>query len=188
MTRNVTRQELVEEIKKVITCSAVSIDVETEVKMNKTGNPYFGATKRNTVAGLIGFDYENSVNNQLGREEKALDFIQQQHKWARPTDSRNLLTNQDETKLYLRLKVQSAGEPTFYFKGDIINKALLTPFMPEHRKPHTQDNLDKEVVVRTYGITNIISMKLLGDELIVAEHIIDAEVIRERETREVETV
>ena len=167
MKKFITKNELVEAIKVVKGSSAVSVEVETEVDMRKTGNQYMGAVKLNTVAGLIGFDYENGVNNLLGKEDKPMEFKAQAHKWALPTDSKNLLTNKDGNKLYLRIKVQSAGSPEFFFNGARIEKALLQPFMPEHKKPSTQAALDGEYVVRTYAIDSIRSMKLLGDELVV---------------------
>lgn len=187
MSRNVTKTQLVNEIRKVITSTAISIDVETEVRMRKTDNPYFGATKRNRVAGLIGFDYENSVNNQLGREEKTMDFVAQEHKWAKPTDSRNLLTNEASTKLYLRLKVQSASHPVYSFNGREISKDLLVPFIPITKKPNTQANLDKEIIVRTYDMDNIKSVRMLGDEFVVTHTITEAETTPTELTRETQT-
>lgn len=167
MKKFVTKSELIETIKVVKGSSAVSIEVETEVDMRKTGNPYVGAVKLNTVAGLIGFDYENGVNNLLGKEDKPMEFKAMAHKWALPTDSKNLLTNKDGSKLYLRIKVQSAGSPEFFFNGARIEKALFAPFMPEHKKPATQAALDGEYVVRTYAIDSIRAMKILGDELVI---------------------
>lgn len=165
MKKFVTKSELVETVKTVKGSSAISVEVETEVDMRKTGNPYIGAIKLNTVAGLIGFDYETGVNNLLGKEDKPMEFKAQAHKWAVPTDSKNLVANKDGTKLYLRIKVQSAGTPTFFFNGEKIEKALLAPFIPEHKKPATQAALDGEYVVRTYALDSIRSMKILGDEL-----------------------
>lgn len=188
MKKFVTPNELVEAIKVVKGSSAVSVEVETEVDMRKTGNPYVGAIKLNTVAGLIGFDYETGVNNALGKEDKPLDFVAQAHKWAFPTDSKNLLTNKDGSKLYLRIKVQSAGNPEFFFNGARIDKALLVPFMPVHKKPATQANLNNEYVVRTYGIDSIRSMKLLGNELVVADRMAIATVTEPTPATEPATV
>lgn len=169
MQKYVTRQELVEVIKSVKGSTFVSYVAETEVDMNKTGNPFYGATKVNTVAAQIGFDYEVAVNNQLGREDKPLDFVQQAHKWAVATDSRNLVMNEALTKLYLRAKVMSAATPMYFFDGQPVSKETIAPWLKPHRKPNTQSNLVKEVPVRNVTMSNIYSMKLLGDEYIVTE-------------------
>jgi len=158
MSRNVTKTQLVNEIRKVITSTAISIDVETEVRMRKTDNPYFGATKRNRVAGLIGFDYENSVNNQLGREEKTMDFVAQEHKWAKPTDSRNLLTNEASTKLYLRLKVQSTGHPVYSFNGREISKA--TPKSPILKRIWIRKSSCEPMTWRISRVSECLAMNL----------------------------
>ena len=185
----VTVDELQKVIESVITSTNVSARVVTECDMNKTDNPFYGATKENTVAGNIGFDYECIVNNQLGREDKPLDFAPQTHKWAIPMENgcKNLVQNRDRSKTYLRIKVQSAGEPTYSFNGTPIAKETITPYLKPHRKPHTQDGVEQEIVVRMYALSNVLSMKILGNELIVGEHIANAERVR-IETREVEPV
>ncbi len=188
MQKIVTRDELQEVIESVITNTNVSARVVTECDMNKTDNPFYGATKENIVAGNIGFDYECAVNNQLGREDKPLDFVPQAHKWAVPMENgcKNLVQNRERSKTYLRIKVQSAGEPTYYFKGSPINKETIAPYLKPHKKPHTQEGVDKEIVVRMYALSNVLSMKILGNELIVGEHIANAE--RVAQVTEVEPV
>ena len=70
----VSREKLAETIKTVTGSTIVKFIAETEVRMNKTGNPYLGATKVATVHGSLGWNYENVVNNQKGREDKVLDL------------------------------------------------------------------------------------------------------------------
>ena len=181
MKKYVTQAEVVEVIKSVKTSTMVTIEAETEPIKVKS-NPYYGAKKRNTTNGQIGFYYKNAVNNQLGKEDKAMDFVPQMAKWQKPTDSRNLVTNADGTKLYLYIRCLSSGEPTFSFKGEEISKDLIAPFLPEHKTPHTQENLDKEVVVRTFALDNILNIKMLGDEYCIVENLTDTE--RTRVTQE----
>lgn len=173
MQKVVTQNQLQEVIESVKTNTFVSIHVETEVDMNKTNNPYYGATKENVVAGQIGFDYETNVNNQLGREDKQLNFKAQIHKWAIPMENgcKNLVQNKDRSKTYLRMKVISAGEPTYKFEGQEVSKEEIAPYLKPHSKPKTQEGLDKEIVVRMYNLINILGMKILGDELMVGETI-----------------
>jgi len=178
MNRVVSREEMQQVIETVKGSSAISVYAETVVDMNKTGNPYFGAVKRNWIAGLIGFDYGNSVNNQLGREEKDLDFTPQAHKWAIMPENgcRNLRQNKDRSKTYLWLKVQSAETPTYWLGGNEISKDEIAPYLKAHVKPHTQDNVAKEIVPRTYDLANILVMRILGDELTVGETITESQV------------
>lgn len=168
----VTLPELQKIIESVKTSTFISVHVETEVDMNKTDNPFYGATKENRVAGQIGFDYENAVNNQLGREDKPLEFTAQSHKWAIPMENgcKNLVQNKDRSKTYLRIKVTSSAEPTYKFNGQEIPKETIQPYLKPHKKPNTQEN-DKEIIVRMYCLTNILGMKILGNELVIGETI-----------------
>ena len=177
MNKVVSQEEMRQVIESVKGTSAVSIYAETVVDMNKTGNPYFGAVKRNWIAGLIGFDYGNSVNNQLGREDKELDFTPQAHKWAIMPENgcRSLRQNKDRSKTYLWLKVQSAETPTYYLNGHEISKDEIAPYLKAHVKPHTQDGLNKEIVPRTYDLANILVINILGDILTVGEIITEAQ-------------
>ena len=185
MKKYVTQQEVVEVIKSVKTANAITIEAETEPIKVKS-NPYYGVKKRNTTNGQIGFYYKNAVNNQLAKEDKEMDFVPQMAKWQKPTDSRNLVTNADGTRLYLYIRCLSSGEPTFFFKGEEISRDLIAPFLPEHKTPHTQENLDKEVVVRTFAIDNILNIKMLGDEYCIVENLSAAE--RTQATQEQQAV
>jgi hypothetical protein len=155
--------------------TAVSVYAETECDMNKTGNPFYGATKKNWIAGIIGFDYGNSVNNQLGREGQETDFIPQPHKWAILPENgcRCLRQNKDRSKTYLWIKVQSSETPTYHFEGKEVSKETIAPFLKEHSKPHTQANVEKEIVARTVALANILAIKIKGEEYVIAENVAD---------------
>lgn len=174
MTRYVSKEEIVEVIKSVKTSTMITLEAETEIKVPKS-NPYNGATKRNTINGQIGFYYGNAVNNELGREDKAMDFRPQMAKWQKPTDSRNLVTNAEGTKLYVYIRVLSSGTPQYFMQGDEVSRETIAPYLPEHKTPHTQENLDKEVVVRCFSLENILSIKMLKDEYRLVEHLTEQE-------------
>jgi len=185
MPEYVTKEEIVELIKSVKTSTMITIDAETEIKVPKS-NPFRGATKRNTINGQIGFYYGNAVNNELGREDKPMDFRPQVAKWQKPTDSRNLVTNADGSKLYVFIRVLSSGTPRYFMEGQEVSKETIAPYLPEHRTPHTQENLDKEVVVRSFALDNILGVKMLGNEFVISKTVIEqerevAEIVREHE-------
>ena len=167
----ITKNSMQEMIETVRGTSAVNIYAETPCDMNKTGNPFFGATKKNWIAGLIGFDYENSVNNQLGREGQETDFRAQSHKWAVLPENgcRSLRQNKDRTKTYLWIKVQSFETPTYHFNGQEISKETLAPYLKEHSKPNTQANVEKEIVARTFDLSNILAIIMKGEEYVISE-------------------
>ena len=153
----VTTNELQEEIGKVA-CSAISIDIESEPRMRKTGNPFMGVTKSVTLNGLLGSKYSNIVNNQLGREDKNLDFQAQRPAWFEYlTDSKVLGTNRNKPMetIYLAMKVQGSSTPIYRLNGQDIPVQDLREFLYDSTKPHTQSNLDTEVVWRTVKLSSI---------------------------------
>ena len=177
----VSQEELTTEIRKVKTQTAVSFIAETPASLRSMAKtaPYMGAVKTNKIVGMMGFDYEVSVNNQLGREDKSLDFkAQGRRNDIRNTDCPSLKIHANGT-LYIWVKVTSAETPTYTYNGNDVTEAIK-PYLKDHNKPRTQDNIDKEVVGRTYKVANIISMKMMGEEYAVTEHL----TTQERETVE----
>lgn len=168
--KQVTVSQIVDVVKSVKSSTMLSFTAETPADMNKTGNPYFGTIKKNIVAGQVGFFYDNAVNNQLGREEKEMDFEAQKPVWAVGLpDTRNLVTNKAGSKYYLYVKIQSAGTPQFFFNGQEIPVETIKPYLKPHTKPHSQDDLSKEVCVRMYGLENIRQINMLGEEYVIVE-------------------
>lgn len=161
--KTISKIELIEKINSIKGASMVSIDIVSEPRMRKTDNPYLGATKSVTLSGVINFNYENSVNNQLERENKERDFESQSRSWG--THEGNLITHKGE--YYLSIKVQNSSQPVYIYEGHQLEKAAVEPFLYESRKPHTQENVEKEIVVRDVKISNIKSFRAFGDEYLV---------------------
>lgn len=141
----------------------ISVDIETDPRMTKSNNPYVGAIKRVTLNGVINFDYTNSVNNQLQREGKDTDFVSKPRVWG--TWDGNLITHNGE--YYLNMKVDSSSDSIYVFNGTAIDSTLVKPFLPKSSKPHTQAELDKEVVVRDVKFDSIKKIRAFGEEYVI---------------------
>jgi hypothetical protein len=131
--------------------------------MRKTNNPYVGATKTVSLSGVLNFDYENSVNRQLEREGKEANFESQGRSWGQREG--NLIEHNGN--YYLQIKVQGTSDSVFRYNGVEIEKAVLEPFLQESSKPHTQEALEKEVVVRDVKLENVRAIRIAGEELLV---------------------
>lgn len=161
--KQITKQELIERINNVKGTTIVSIDIESEPRMRKTDNPYIGATKSVTLSGVVNFSYENAVNNQLEREDKERNFKSQERAWG--TYDGNWITHKGSH--YLQIKVQASSDPIYMFDGNEIDKNTIKDFLYESKKAHTQEELDKEVVIRDVKIDNIKKIRAFGDEYII---------------------
>lgn len=166
-------------------CHAVSVDTVTIPSMRKTGNPYVGAVKVQTMNGLIGFDYANAVNNQLAREDNdnAFEFVPHTRKWGVLMDNRNMVEHKG--KYYLQMKVQSlSGKPRYMMDGQEIDSALVKPFLQEKSKVGTQAavGIEKEVIVRDVELGNIRAIRMDGEEYVIGETVkaeVEAEAVKE---------
>ena len=151
----------------VQTAIPVSIElVSKPTNMRVTTNPFKDAVKCVTISGMIGMSYSNGVNNQLGREDKDMDFEVQRPVWMKPAGN-NLGTNSAGDRFYVPVKVQSSSTPV-YLLDDIDVTVEVQPFLRKASKPKTQAKLDKEVVWRTPALDNIHKIRMLG-----AEHTIE---------------
>tara|TARA_R110000824_G_scaffold53445_6_gene147994 strand:+ start:1502 stop:1999 length:498 start_codon:yes stop_codon:yes gene_type:complete len=148
----------------ILTAIPISLDLITKGRLLKTNNPYPNAMKLVTVSGMIGADYGNVANNQLGREGKDLDFFAQDHLWMVRAE-RNLgkNKNKDDGKRYLPMKVQSASKAVYLDNGIDVTDAIQA-FIRKTSAPKTQANLDTKVIWRTPEIASIHKARLLGAE------------------------
>ena len=99
----------------------------------------------------------------MAREGKETTFESQGRAWGEREN--NLITHKGN--YYVQIKVQGSSDPVFRFDGVEIGKDKLEPFLQESHKPHTQEALEKEVVVRDVNLDNIKAIRIAGEELLV---------------------
>lgn len=160
-----TLKETIEGIKTAVPVSIELISTPSKSSMRITNNPYRYAKKIVTINGMIGMSYGNGVNNQLGREDKPMDFEAQKPLWMEH-HGRNLGRNKAGDRYYLPIKVQSSTQPVYLCDGiDVTDK--VQPFLRKSSKPHTQAGLDNEVVWRIPALDNIHKIRMLGGEFTI---------------------
>ncbi len=112
----------------------------------------------------IGFDYENSVNNQKSREEQEMDFVSAPRQWGKRVD---LKTVEHNGNTYLSMNVQKTFDVK-YMAGDLeIQKESIKDFIPAKSHSKTQGT-DKEIIYRDVLINNIKQIKMFGETYIVS--------------------
>jgi len=178
MTKYVTQAELVEAVKNTVGATTgstiVYADTETVPKLaGGKSNPYVGAVKRSVgIKFILGFDYENSVNNKLAKEGKEKTFeAQGRTNGLKFVDHRCILVNADETETYFWAKVEKGGECSYFFKGKPIDKALLNIYVAPPSKTQAAAGIEKgnEVVARSYKFSSILALRMNGEEYRVVE-------------------
>lgn len=146
---------------------AISIDAVTVPTLLKTGNPFNdNILKHCTMSGLIGFDYENSVNNQDKREGGEGNRVAQPRKWGVLSDDRLFVLHKGKT--YLQMKVQSSSLPVYTdLQGNEIPYESVKPFVPVKKASSTQEGIEKEVIVRDVNMENVKSMRFIGQDYVI---------------------
>jgi hypothetical protein len=137
----------------------VTLYTETEPKLKKA-NPYVGVVKRSKVNGVVGFIYQNSVNNQRGREGKESNFEAEPRKWGVRINGTPIVEHKG--KKYLEVKVERYLDSEYYHGKTKLNVDDIKPYMYAKKKPANQ-GLEKVVQVRDFNIDNIKSVKYAGD-------------------------
>lgn len=147
----------------------VTLVARTVPPMRKTGNPLAGdVVKVSRVNAIIGFLYENSVNNQRLREqgEDAPLFESHPRKWGRRVLPSPLVEHTDKKGnfiRYLEVKVQkSLGyEYRSISTGTPIPDAEVECYLPKKVEGARQE-VENPVILRDYDLRNILEIRMLG--------------------------
>mgnify|MGYP000944913745 CR=1 FL=1 len=163
-TKKITKNQLVEMlINWNFGAQPVSIQYITEPKLNKEGKQIFGnVTNFANVGGMVGYCYENSVNNQLEREQKEKDFVSKPL-WNGKGKRINLAisTHVEKGTFYLTYKAQQTFK-SFHFDANmnLIPYSALKPYFPDAKPKNQGVEAGNEVHHREISIENIKRLKL----------------------------
>lgn len=157
-TVKITRNQFIEMLKTWNHgAQPVSLQYVTEPKLTKDGQNRFGSvTKIANVGGMVGYVYENSVNNQLERENKEREFVSQPlWKGAGKRISTALSTHVTKGTFYLTYKAQKTFK-SFHFDTalNLIPAALLKPYFPQS-DPAKYQGTETAIYHREIAIENI---------------------------------
>jgi len=138
-------------------------------KLNKEGKAEFGEiTKIANVGIMLGYNYENSVNNQRERENEIRDFMAQKlwrGKGKRLSPA--LAIHEEKGTHYMSYKMQQTFK-SFYFDSvlNFIPASLLKPFFPQYDTAKAQ-GVEKAVYHREIKIENIRKLKFRNTTYVI---------------------
>ncbi len=152
----------------------ISFIAVTDARLKKgkgaDANPYFGTVKMSKVIGMINFNYENSVNNQLDREGNENEFKAEKRLYGVKNDESNgcLLYGANEPKLIV--KVESSEKPIYMYQGKVIEKKKIEPWLPASATANRQIEvgIEKQIIYRNYDLSSLREIHIDGMELKIA--------------------
>ena len=155
----------------------VTVDIETDPRMRKTGNPFLsrGVVKRSTLNGMIGFDYSNGINRRAGKEGKE-ERQAKSRAWGVLTPDRLFVTHKGE--FYLQLQVENVTKAPRFFDRDGIEipKADIEPFLPKRASEgSTQADIENKLIVRDIKMSNVKSIRFKGEDYKLVADELEAE-------------
>jgi len=142
-------------------------DMDGKGKMRTTNNPFAGRriVKRETLNGVIGYIYANSVN-RIAAKEGQDERQAKPHPWGDMDEKHLFRIHRTSGKHYLSMKVENAKVYGFFDpNGDEIESDKIRPFIPEKTKSSTQADLEEEVIARDYNMDNIKAIRMKGVEI-----------------------
>lgn len=167
ITKRITRNQLQKLLLSVSGAKPVTIVTQTEAKMNKTNNPYFGKVLKQTKANVfINTNYEASVNRALEKEGKDTTFVAKARVWGEKIPGTPLVMNNGKMYLSAQFLPQNKAESIYIFEDRQIPKEDIINWLPAVKENKNQ-GLDQEVIIRTYQLDNIISITMDKTDYII---------------------
>ncbi len=149
----------------------LTITTETEPKMRKTNNPYYGfIIKRSTANVSMNFEYSNVVNNRREKEGNEEKFTPKPRKWGERIDGTCFVMHNGA--MYMEVHYKSAPSNVEYFDtrdNSVVPKDMLTQYLQEPNTTAVAESqgLENAVILRDIKIGNIKECKVNGEHYIV---------------------
>jgi len=149
----------------------VSIQYVTSPKLTKDGKQKFGnVLKIANIGAMVGYSYENSVNNQRERENELRDFLSQPlWKGKGKRLSTALSTHVEKGSFYLTYKKQQTFK-SFHLDSvlNFIPLAILRPYFTPYTPPKNQ-GVEKPVYHREISLENVRKLKFKGTTYVIKQ-------------------
>lgn len=175
----ITQAEFIEKMKNLKGSTFATITTfTTPSNLRKTDNPFYDkdtkfmdVVKAVTYQVIINFNYENSVNNQRGRENNTLKqpFEAKERSWGTRVPGTNCLI-QHNNKFYLETKLQKAFDEALWLRkstAEIIDPSEITPFVPEKRSNAEHQGVDNEIIIMSPALESIREIKVGGHHYLI---------------------
>ena len=164
----ITQTQAVELIRSFCGATFIAFRAMTEAQASKAKNAKI-VLKASNIHATAEWNYENSVNNQLNREESenSGSFVAKPRKWG-VHESLSLVWHKG--KAYLHAKVNKALQsPVYFVNGEPVSKSEVSHLLRKSRKPSTQTavGVKKEIVCRDYALSSIRELRVNGKKYLI---------------------
>ena len=167
----ITRPQMVGLFMGVTKPEMINLITETNVKTNKTGNPYYKQlVKKSKCNYLLCSDYTTRVNNNRVKEGKETDFVSEKSSGKFHISPCVLMDEKTQTKHYLMVErfVEVKPKVQYFFNEEPIEFDMFKQFLSPISENKSQ-GLDRKVIVNTPLFDSIVGFTFRGRKYSVIE-------------------
>ena len=125
-------------------------------------NPHGQVVKISRVNGLIGWHYQNSVNNQRRREGNEEEFSAEPRRWGERILPTPLVEHKG--KMFLEVKVEHALGTEYYDgSGNPIRYDDCKGVLPARKGESARQETEKAIILRDYALDGIREISIGGE-------------------------
>lgn len=161
-TITISRGDMITLLKEVERPTFVHLVTNTNVRMNKTDNPYFEQVRKVLKSNFyIGSEYEKRVNVGRGKEGKETDFVSSPLSGKEHITKCVLTDTKTRTKFYLMCEWFKRSYPKidYVHNGNSIDRQIFQSFEVK-RKESEKQGLENKVNIVTYGMDSIVEIRM----------------------------
>ena len=161
-------EDLMKSVKSSKGCQFVSVCYESEQKMNKRNNPYYGRVTKRVVAQMqFGYSYENACNNRCA---DGITFVADSLPWGAWVEGLENKVIAHKGEYYLRLYdiTNKAPKVTYYVDGVIATSEQIAEFMAfvpqskSYSEKQAEHGIERQVTPRAIRFGNIRELTING--------------------------
>jgi hypothetical protein len=166
--RIVNRNELLIELADLRGATFATVDICTEpkIKCPKTSGMQGRILKASRLNVCLNGKYENMVNNRRKVEGKTPDFQSQGMSWANSFPKTPVIQHAKRENFYVKLPIIRCLDVQYYLDGNKVDKSEIEEYLVPSSVPN--QGLDNPVYFNMVKLENIRSVKMNGEELVVA--------------------
>jgi len=161
----VNTQDLMRVLTQVKGAKPATILTTTEVKMNKTGNPYHGRITKQAVANIfLNYNYEKAVNARLVKEGKEANFVASAPVWGEAIPGTPLVLYKGSLYLTVGYLTNNTPKSEYFCDGEPIAKDTIADYLKQKSSSAAKQGLEAEdeVVVRKFKLESIKEIRMGG--------------------------
>jgi hypothetical protein len=165
------KDNIVNELDKMRGATFVTVVVNTEPRMRKTGNPFYGKIRKiSRYNGQVNFQYDGAVERQLAKEGKSVDDFRRGESWHVPVIREDgtltpFCQHKSNGTKYLRFRMLNVIESKYVMSdGSPVDESEVREYLQQGNN-YANQGTDNPVKIITVALDNVESLTANGKQI-----------------------